>query len=240
MRNGSRKLPPRRWPRASRDTHTITDQTRLRRSRRPRTASRHDICQSPLDRRASTKTIAEIGRQRRRLSIRRSLPPGTLLDAPVELAYSDHGPNRALARAAEPARERRRAVARLPVRSSAPRFPACSGRGEPRTPIRRSCRSPARPLPCARPVAEARRAALLIVRQGSAPPRWRSCVGGRSLWGRTVLRRPTMRTKRTEPLSQPYGDGLVRDQANGRAIEAPADCDPCRRVCKSRACAIAL
>ncbi len=41
-------------------------------------ASRHDICQGPLDRRASTETIAAIGRQRRRLSIRAvTTPPKT-------------------------------------------------------------------------------------------------------------------------------------------------------------------
>lgn len=45
-------------------------------------------CQGPVDRRASTKTIAAIGRQRRRLPIRVVTTSGTLLDAPIELAHS--------------------------------------------------------------------------------------------------------------------------------------------------------
>jgi hypothetical protein len=81
--------------------------TALAESSTDRPASRHDTCQGQVDRRASTKTIAAIGRQRRRLSIRVVTTPGTLLDAPIERAHSDHGPIEFSRELLEPARESR-------------------------------------------------------------------------------------------------------------------------------------
>jgi len=58
-----------------------------------------------VDRRASTETIAAIGGQRRRLSIRAVIAPRTLPEAPVELAYNEHGPIELLRELLERTRE---------------------------------------------------------------------------------------------------------------------------------------
>jgi hypothetical protein len=100
----------------ARHTHTITDQTRLPRRRRPRTASRHDMTR-PLRQTRVDQDIAAIGR-RRRLSIRAVTTSGIAARTPHR-AGLQRSRAKSHASCLSP-RETRHGVARWPVRCSAP------------------------------------------------------------------------------------------------------------------------
>jgi hypothetical protein len=80
----------------------------------------HDICQSPLDGRASTKTIAAIGRRRRWLSIRAVTTPGHCSMPPSSSLTAITGQIELARDLRDSARERRHAVARLPLDAPPP------------------------------------------------------------------------------------------------------------------------